>query len=73
MGNIGSERVMDYTVVGYVVNVAKRLQEIAKGCQVLMSEDTFKQVEGLEAEKLDELQLLHLKEPITAYLVEFNP
>lgn len=72
VGNIGSERVMDYTVVGYVVNVAKRLQEIAKGCQILMSEDTFKQVKDLEAEKLDDLQLLHLKEPITAYLVEFN-
>jgi adenylate cyclase len=73
VGNIGSERVMDYTVVGYVVNVAKRLQEIAKGCQILMSEDTYKQVESLKAEKLDDLQLLHLKEPITAYLVEFNP
>jgi class 3 adenylate cyclase len=72
VGNIGSERVMDYTVVGYVVNVAKRLQEIAKGCQVLMSEETFNQVEDMEAERLDDLQLLHLKEPITAYLLEFE-
>jgi adenylate cyclase len=72
VGNIGSERVMDYTVVGYVVNVAKRLQEIAKGSQILISEATFEQVEGLEAERLDALQLLHLKEPITAYLVEFD-
>jgi class 3 adenylate cyclase len=72
VGNIGSEKVMDYTVVGYAVNVAKRLQEVAQGSQILISEDTYKQVEGVKAKKLDPLHLPHLQEPVTAYLIEFN-
>ena len=70
VGNIGSEKVMDYTVVGYVVNVAKRLQEIAQGGQILFSEATYQQVKGVKAERLESLQLAHLKETITAYLIE---
>ncbi len=72
VGNIGSEKVMDYTVVGYVVNVAKRLQEVAHGGQILISEDTYKQVEGVDAKKLEPLQLSHLKETVTAYLIEIS-
>jgi class 3 adenylate cyclase len=72
VGNIGSERVMDYTVVGYVVNVAKRLQEIAQGCQILLSEDTYRQIKGVKAEKLEALQLPQLKDTITAYMISFN-
>jgi adenylate cyclase len=72
VGNIGSEKVMDYTVVGYAVNVAKRLQEVAQGSQILISEDTYKQVEGVKAKKLDPLHLPHLQEPVTAYLIEFS-
>ncbi len=70
VGNIGSEKVMDYTVVGLVVNVAKRLQEIAHGGQIMLSEETFKLVESVEAEKIELLQLPHLQERITAYLIE---
>jgi adenylate cyclase len=44
VGNIGSERVMDYTVVGDTVNVAKRLQEAALAGQTLVSEATCKMV-----------------------------
>ena len=72
VGNIGSEKVMDYTVVGYVVNVAKRLQEVAQGGQILISEDTYKQVEGVDAKKLEPLQLPHLRETVMAYLIEFS-
>jgi adenylate cyclase len=72
VGNIGSEKVMDYTVVGYAVNVAKRLQEVAQGSQILISEDTYKQVEGVKAKKLEPLHLPHLQEPVTAYLIEFS-
>jgi adenylate cyclase len=70
VGNIGSEKVMDYTVVGLVVNVAKRLQEIAHGGQIMVGEETFKLVKGVEAEKLESLELPHLQERITAYLIE---
>jgi adenylate cyclase len=44
VGNIGSEKIMDYTVIGDTVNVAKRLQEIAGSGQILISQSTYRQV-----------------------------
>jgi adenylate cyclase len=44
VGNIGSEALMDYTVVGGVVNIAKRLQEKARGGEILISRSTYGRV-----------------------------
>jgi adenylate cyclase len=41
VGNIGSDTVMDYTVVGDAVNIAQRLQEEARPGQVLLSQATY--------------------------------
>jgi adenylate cyclase len=48
VGNIGSHKRMDFTVIGDVVNVAARLQEAAKELEAdtLVSEATYRQVEG---------------------------
>lgn len=69
VGNIGSERLMDYTVVGDVVNVSKRLQEHAESGQVLMSEQTYAELQGVQAEILDPVQLPGRKERIVAYRI----
>jgi adenylate cyclase len=48
VGNIGSHKRMDFTVIGDAVNVAARLQELAKELEAdtLVSEATYRQVEG---------------------------
>ena len=46
VGNIGSERVMDYTAVGDTVNVAARLQENALPNQILISEALNRELHG---------------------------
>jgi adenylate cyclase len=70
VGNIGSEKVMDYTVVGDVVNIAKRLQEEAGGGQILLSRDTFELVSVEGARKLTGIALPGRQGTVEAYLIE---
>lgn len=70
VGNIGSDEVMDYTVVGDVVNIAKRLQERARGGQILMSSETFGKVEVEGAQEFPGFELLGREGEITAYLID---
>lgn len=69
VGNVGSEQVMDYTVIGDVVNVAKRLQDMATGGQTLLSAETYEQIKRVKARKLDPVQLPGRQEQTTPYLI----
>lgn len=71
-GNIGSAslRRLDYTVIGDVVNVAQRLQGIAKQGQILIGESSYQKVkESFNCEKMGEVMLKNKANPIVAYEV----
>jgi class 3 adenylate cyclase len=45
VGNIGTEQLMNYTVIGDTVNIARRLQEMAGRGEILITEATHHRVE----------------------------
>jgi adenylate cyclase len=58
VGNVGSQFRKDYSALGDAVNLAKRLQEIARPGQILISQDTYRQVqEWAEAMPLEPIQV----------------
>jgi class 3 adenylate cyclase/FixJ family two-component response regulator len=71
-GNIGSAslRRLDYTVIGDVVNVAQRLQGVAKHGQILITESAYQQVkESFNCNRIGEVNLKNKALPITVYEV----
>ena len=44
VGNIGTMQQLNYTAIGDTVNLAKRLQENAKGGQILLSQAVYEAV-----------------------------
>lgn len=67
VGNIGSERAMDYTVIGDTVNTARRLQEEAGPGEIYISEAVYKQVPQAKALLLAPKMLHGKTEPFTTY------
>lgn len=70
VGNVGTARMMNYTVIGDSVNKVKRLQEMAQGGQILISQVTYHLVqEYIEAQPLGNVHLKGQPYPEMVYEV----
>jgi adenylate cyclase len=71
VGEIGSNDRSDYTAIGRVANLGARICSAAAGGEVLVSEDTFRQIESeVEATAIKGVQMKGLEEGVTVYRVD---
>jgi class 3 adenylate cyclase len=70
VGNIGSETRAKYGIVGSAVNLTQRIQEVAKGGEVMISYSIYRYShEHLNIKKSFDVQLKGVQERITLYQI----
>ena len=70
VGNMGTQKKMNYTIVSNAVNLAARLEGVNKqyGTWILASEDTIKETQGrLLCRRLDRIRVVGINEPVRIY------
>jgi PAS domain S-box-containing protein len=67
-GNVGNERIMNYTIIGEAVNQARRFQEIAQPGQILLSPATYALVKNqIAPQSIKKSQIIQGADPIDVY------
>ncbi|MBB6479732.1 adenylate/guanylate cyclase domain-containing protein [Spirochaeta isovalerica] len=70
VGNMGTSKKMDYTIMGSDVNLASRLEGVNKqyGTQILISGATKKQIgDAFVTRELDKVRVVGIQRPVTIY------
>jgi adenylate cyclase len=71
VGNFGSDARMDYTVVGRNVNIAARLESISAHNRILISDATWKLLDGIfPGQPSGEVKLKGLDQPVLTYWID---
>ena len=72
VGNVGSPQHMDYTAIGDKVNIASRLQSMAKGEQILVSRKIYEATENyFEFKEVGFVRVKGKKNPIEVFEVVY--
>jgi len=70
VGNVGSENRIDFTVIGDSVNIAARLEQVAKGGEIIIGEETYHQTQShFHTQKKKEISVKNMAEPVVCYNV----
>lgn len=75
MGNVGSEKKMDFTIIGEPVNIASRIEGLTKQAKVnlLISEEACRMLQdGFPMEYVGEFSVKGVEKPVTVYTVKKN-